>query len=1241
MSRSSQISLSSNEENNLSQEDGDGVLDTDKQEMSSENVLLPDNLFIIKLVYEENNLFPSTDYVIMLSKNDPLYLLDSPPLFINIYSGNKFISVLDYIQATEDDYMLNTFYNIDPDIITAVRNAKESTNGNGLTEKKVNILKNKATIDYNNNIKDIEAFEQLSELSKGVLFSPLINYRTFSLSFTYAYDIGIDESMKFDNIVLSRDSNIMFIRDDYHIRISESAPELETLIKLVRDDKIESLNVIEMLYFIEKYGYQYATYNTQDLELTFVGVGLNKNLVTVATEDQLNELQNETNQLIEFYASYVPPQHNKITMVNITGDWVMYFEEGEYLDINMLIYAVTVDKIPGFILDETVPYIIKPHLTFFYSLEGRQYLITIQPYLVDTETLVYSTKGGQSILMKGQGIKIVAENIPNEDILIALQFSIGAIIRNYINFHQARDIEEHTKQLKYTTSYIRTNNSGNKLQRLQSADPELFINGYAKKCQEKNQGVVIPDDKLEQWVANNPSSTYLTYPKEPIPGVQTIHYGCPNSQFLHAGLKRNLDLPNNKQHPVIPCCYAKDQRNSSSVYNMYLEDTKQITDVNTILQTQNKKQISAVNKILSTFRIGNISNLLLENFARVKITNNLVRMGVYKSNNTFIHCIFHAMKYEPYENINDIIEREFFVKQWRVDLGEEMRSNAPESINISLLRQELYDYTIDEIINLITNLDKGFNSETLYRILEDMFKINIFVFVSRSSGESIKLEIPRNKITHVREPRLDRKSIMIFKHDKGDSIEPHYELIVEKVGKENINAVFGKSITKQLFLYFHDVYSTQIIESINGDNIIHFNIYNSYSIRETLNSAGFLLSYQYLDDYGKCRGFLVTAPTGESGSILCMPQQPLNLPTTQTIYKFTSEILQYFDSPSKVDRQSGITLGVWYGTDSYNLAYYIPLSNAKNDYDELDRAGNPLVPSSSQGSFAEHVNAENLLEMILRIITELYRLYGKSVLRENNRGGVVPKYRLFGETEIMRAAQEKEIHKQQNLRDFTKYLVAQDVEYKFNKTIPELLEKSSDLKTLFEALLFTGLVAKSKTSYKIVLPTEEMRLNMIYFVETHLVTQHESFYSHYRTETKTSSFESMVEFKIWVASKLHPNMIITSAKQLEADILALDNTGGISISYPKPRIYNDPTGVIVIIQNVIYGDLDRAITVSIDWRDNKLNGGYYSNSKVPNTTPHNIYVVSGNNLVGTNIIEGLPSVLKYSNGTYAAILPLM
>ena len=91
-----------------------------------------------------------------------------------------------------------------------------------------------------------------------------------------------------------------------------------------------------------------------------------------------------------------------------------------------------------------------------------------------------------------------------------------------------------------------------------------------------------------------------------------------------------------------------------------------------------------------------------------------------------------------------------------------VRKSIAETIYPACLKQELFDYTDDEISNMLQSPLLHFDSKIFFRAIEEYFKINLFVFEPSGETETV-FEYPQYAVFPIRRFDPDRPVILIYK----------------------------------------------------------------------------------------------------------------------------------------------------------------------------------------------------------------------------------------------------------------------------------------------------------------------------------------------------------------------------------------------------------------------------------------------------------------------------------------------
>jgi len=273
--------------------------------------------------------------------------------------------------------------------------------------------------------------------------------------------------------------------------------------------------------------------------------------------------------------------------------------------------------------------------------------------------------------------------------------------------------------------------------------PEIFIEGYSRLgCQCLKEPIIVPDNDIEAW--QNVGKNVVQFPPKgnKLFDDRTVNLVCPNNSLPNLYMMDN-NLSNNKEFKYLPCCGGTIV--SDNKYNNYWEE----------LNTDNKYKKSEYVYITSGYikpgesgTIDNKLNSLLQEYNDQ--IQNFGRCGVPISTSSLLHAIYLALENQEYI---DEMDKETFIQNIRREIAN--------TINMSVFRQELYDKSDDEIRDLLLNMNEFLDPYLYYRGIEEYFNINLFVF----DADTLSMEIPRYKLTHIRVPNYYRQTVIILKYN--------------------------------------------------------------------------------------------------------------------------------------------------------------------------------------------------------------------------------------------------------------------------------------------------------------------------------------------------------------------------------------------------------------------------------------------------------------------------------------------
>ena len=816
--------------------------------------------------------------------------------------------------------------------------------------------------------------------------------------------------------------------------------------------------------------------------------------------------------------------------------------------------------------------------------------------------------------------------------------------------------------------------SETKIARLKQAAPDLFIADYARKCLCQFQPIPIADDEIEEW--ENKTFFYkgeqqerqvLRFP----PDNPRWNFVCPDDRYPFPGVKVNK-LPNKALYPGLPCCFVNDQMNydKSNYSKIYgkgdvvdkgieeVEDEEREEDdvgleealegraaideededieeaalkrEEAPLKALEKKEIEGefeerdvsdiqkikTDKIAQPGRYGSVPNSIVE-LLRDEV-NDLRRRGVIRSPNSLLHCISIAVQDKNYINEKD---KERYVRR--------MRETIAESTFPGLLKQELYDFDLESISEKVESED--FLDPNLYfRMVEEAYGINIFVFAPsldeakrlRNKEESAgALVLSRCKLFSARSPRLERPSICIYRTMGSESdmlTYPQCELLVGTQGDKEVS-IFRESGTDTLYRAMANMYKTiswELVHDERGVDIIgRDNLYSRINYYALMRKAA---TKQYIDEYGKMRGLYV-------GGLLVVipPSQPENLEVSDEIVRGGyKEALSLFGQPVAVSMSSNLIDGLWYSVLDLSYGIYIPIqSEARNVFKNL-----PVGPSNPLGENAKEKSARIIklkrdLDFILQILKWLYILSG--------RIGVDEFLNKYTTTLPVKYGDSSEIYDFSNLgRKFP------DV-----KNVEEgIVEMKKRVPTLFTT---------QNTGNKIYVYSDKMLKGLKYLLEQY-VKEYVKNYTPIPVTIKrkhlteqdfvqhadVALFFNERDMKVWLENLKRNYEIFTT----------------ITVSHAvmsDPYIYQAPDKHIYLVQNVLEGDMQRALNVGYYWDKYHVNPGFrtpeYDEAE---ELKYVIYTISPANTIipyenhaGDSL--SFLSVLRYNEFAHAAMIRLL
>lgn len=808
---------------------------------------------------------------------------------------------------------------------------------------------------------------------------------------------------------------------------------------------------------------------------------------------------------------------------------------------------------------------------------------------------------------------------------------------------------------------------------LKAQVPDLFVNGYAQACQNYAQPLILADNQVKEWGASH-NGQVMQFPRthKYVPNdknkmvkvedpllIPQMWLGCPNPAYPNIGVKRNRYLSNKEDFSHVPCCFVEEQMkpNTNTQYNEYYNG-RVLPSKTVKLGTKHK-----TDKILDPGTIGIIPRVLNMFLSLSRNPDELtkftgewefVHYGVPDTPNSLLHCICEAIDDQKYDG-----SEEYVIK---------LRRLIARETHPGLLKQEMYDYSDEAILNLLNDTNRYLDPSLFYRALEEYFHINLYVFNTYRDAYRKDLSgivVPRNRNFHVRPNRMStRATVLILTHYGPASHKrdyPHTELLVDfNDDKKAVVKLFGIETTRNVYDGF-TAFTNNIswLPHLNTPVLIsqpppklypHDNIYGKLDYAQVLLGTGTLIS-QYIDSIGKARAF--TIRYGKLNiSYVTLPAQPENVPVTTSLARPSArDVLRTLENRlntpfSRSVNAQGLTDGIWYQMFEIREGIYIPIqptTELPSAYKHLRiGSGNPIKNIASNNVTLRYMNMNRTLHIIYDLVEWLFEL-----LRREMPNAYRPEN--FTQNEQSEDPSNTTVITDALIRrTFTigKYTGDSAKYYDFTKLSRQL----PDAENVEEAL-----------EYLSILPHFEKRKFPMYNMEFAVkIRAHLAMYEK-RTYGEAPFIRGFVENYFTTSSdfkQVKGNVVLMGSdifdrwmddrKIRERKIYEIKEKVTMSIAIPYyPILYMDKNKRIYIVQNTSAAGKLNALHVGKIWAEKNVNPGFLTKALDPNLVPpHFVYIIAVNEQImpienHTGNYDAYVNIISYSDDRYGTLLPLL
>jgi len=464
-------------------------------------------------------------------------------------------------------------------------------------------------------------------------------------------------------------------------------------------------------------------------------------------------------------------------------------------------------------------------------------------------------------------VRVKISNAKNQNTVFMFQEILGKFLSIYNDKYN--DIFKIYK--KFIPNFgVKKNVETKDIPKLKLSDiaPEVFLPNYTKKCNDKPS--IISDEEAEEAVNNG--KKVMRYPISEEEGFIPRNYICNHDNAPYPGLREN-PLENKDLVPYLPCCFKRDHSEiEGNIYAHYFKGEE--------LKNLDKKQQQ---NFISTNKITHFNwyGLLPENITKMfklfddREDYSFVRKGVSNQKSSFLECVLEALDEKGILNINDEKERAVFLEKERKELSK-------KSV---LCKQEMYDFTIEEINNLIKDPEFYLDPQYFINLIETTYNCNIYVFNRKNMNINAQLSLPRFLEGYYKTKKTG-KCIFIYQHmgSQSDHLkEPRCELIIRWKETKSDDTEYSFSQTSNVYKGVNEIFSKMRL---------------SYSltteIKETifpLDLSKIKITEQGIDSYGKTRMLRLNF-NNNIITLLTSPIQPIDYPEINewNVTKVSSDI---------------------------------------------------------------------------------------------------------------------------------------------------------------------------------------------------------------------------------------------------------------------------------------------------------------------------------------------------------------
>lgn len=686
----------------------------------------------------------------------------------------------------------------------------------------------------------------------------------------------------------------------------------------------------------------------------------------------------------------------------------------------------------------------------------------------------------------------------------------------------------------------------------------IIFKDYSTICQSAEKGnrkinkqpEIIDDPKeIEGW--RKMGHTILTFPdpksKLEENDVKSYKWVCKDEDYKYPGVM--VVKPSLRKYARIPyaqCCFATDMtknwredfneglRNNYARYMMgvYPDDKKSNITMKTI-KTLNEGMSGDLPKIIAK---------LLGSTKEIPIR----RLGVERSVNSILHCLYKAIGDEKYLESDN---KELYVLKKRMRM---INSIYPE-----LLKEEFYEYDNDYIYKYVASYN-FLDPVYVIKLLEHWFGANIFMFTNISNYE-FEMLFPRYKNFYIRSyyPGLPTYLIYYNTGFKSENLEyPQCELIYYSKNNKNVYNFKDEALN----LCEKMVNSLQDYKIINTNLSVYENFLKDFVVNGNP-------THQILDSYGKTRGIVYRDIT-----IITPPIHNFNLPSTNVpTLASASYVIKKLGKPSSVTYESGKITGFWYNYNTINKFIYVPIISEERDLKETSYIYDNPISLTGEDS-ESRIDRMYGIKRNLKLLTEVLKwLISIAVYNKQTLNSFISTYLIHDKLRV-------------NTYDYYKF---GDI----SRFLPRYTSVDEAIKYLYN---YNSNVFDNG---KVILHDKDFYNKIVYFCkpqyyimkskpEKEIKDKIEKFYYFNR------DFKAYSNTIVLINKSEFNYFLYNQENDFVSRYMIYDKIDYKFFDRYDPFIFRNYDGKLYLIQNVIEGNIGKAMTNAYNWKYNNYNTGF-------------------------------------------------